>query len=178
MSFLIWNNQLEVDIQLLLSMKWFFYDRSFRIVHAPVFLSCFASDRRHMKGSDGHWIEEPPPHEPIVAQGNDFGIIIMKQWTCFSLNKQTIMSYVVIEWYTCEWKKLLSQNNSLICKIRFVPEWVIFFNTTLLGKWFGWIFYSRGYDGDDDDEPLDDGRCLPNLVVGGVPANTQQKLWV
>lgn len=44
------------------------YDRLFRIVHAPIFLSCFASDRRHMKGSDGHWIEEPPPHEPIVAQ--------------------------------------------------------------------------------------------------------------
>ncbi|CAK8570907.1 unnamed protein product [Lathyrus sativus] len=44
------------------------YDRLFRIVHAPIFLSCFASDRRHMKGSDGHWIEEPPTHEPIVAQ--------------------------------------------------------------------------------------------------------------
>ncbi|XP_058723955.1 protein N-terminal glutamine amidohydrolase [Vicia villosa] len=44
------------------------FDRLFRIVHAPIFLSCFASDRRHMKGSDGHWIEEPPPHEPIVAQ--------------------------------------------------------------------------------------------------------------
>lgn len=57
-----------------------------------------------MKGSDGHWIEEPPPHEPIVAQGNDFGIIIMKQ----SLNKQTIMSYVVIERYM-----LKNQNSHL-----------------------------------------------------------------
>lgn len=44
------------------------YNRLFRIVHAPIFLRCFASDRRHMKGSDGHWIEQPPPHQPIVAQ--------------------------------------------------------------------------------------------------------------
>lgn len=44
------------------------YNRLFRIVHAPIFLRCFASDRRHMKGSDGLWIEQPPPHQPIVAQ--------------------------------------------------------------------------------------------------------------
>lgn len=45
--------------------------RLFRVVHAPIFLRSFASDRRHMKDSDGNWIEEPPPHEPIVAEGND-----------------------------------------------------------------------------------------------------------
>ncbi|KAE9590139.1 putative protein glutamine amidohydrolase, alpha beta roll [Lupinus albus] len=44
------------------------YNRLFRVVHAPVFLRCFASDRRHMKDSDGNWIEEPPLHEPIVAE--------------------------------------------------------------------------------------------------------------
>ncbi|XP_057427375.1 protein N-terminal glutamine amidohydrolase [Lotus japonicus] len=44
------------------------YNRLFRIVHAPMFLRCFASDRRHMKVSSGNWIEDPPPHEPIVAE--------------------------------------------------------------------------------------------------------------
>ncbi|XP_014512759.2 protein N-terminal glutamine amidohydrolase [Vigna radiata var. radiata] len=44
------------------------YNRLFRVVHAPLFLRSFASDRRHMKDSGGKWIEEPPPHEPIVAE--------------------------------------------------------------------------------------------------------------
>ncbi|XP_047182610.1 protein N-terminal glutamine amidohydrolase [Vigna umbellata] len=42
--------------------------RLFRVVHAPLFLRSFASDRRHMKDSGGKWIEEPPSHEPIVAE--------------------------------------------------------------------------------------------------------------
>lgn len=50
-----------------------FDNRLFRIVHAPMFLRCFASDRRHMKVSSGNWIEDPPPHEPIVAEGNQLG---------------------------------------------------------------------------------------------------------
>ncbi|XP_021893306.1 protein N-terminal glutamine amidohydrolase isoform X1 [Carica papaya] len=47
-----------------------FYEKIefFRIVHAPVFLRCFASDRRHMKDSVGNWIAEPPAYEPIVAE--------------------------------------------------------------------------------------------------------------
>ncbi|GAB2267023.1 Protein N-terminal glutamine amidohydrolase [Dionaea muscipula] len=44
------------------------YRRYFRIVHAPVFLRCFASDRRHMKDSSGNWIADPPQHDPIVAE--------------------------------------------------------------------------------------------------------------
>ncbi|XP_027367120.1 protein N-terminal glutamine amidohydrolase [Abrus precatorius] len=44
------------------------YNRLFRVVHAPVFLRSFASDRRHMKDSDGNWVQEPPPHEPIAAE--------------------------------------------------------------------------------------------------------------
>ncbi|CAJ1967587.1 unnamed protein product [Sphenostylis stenocarpa] len=44
------------------------YYRLFRVVHAPIFLHSFASDRRHMKDSDEKWIEEPPPYEPIVAE--------------------------------------------------------------------------------------------------------------
>ncbi|RVW16549.1 Protein N-terminal glutamine amidohydrolase [Vitis vinifera] len=39
----------------------------FRIVHAPLFLHSFASDRRHMKNSDGNWISPPPAQDPIVA---------------------------------------------------------------------------------------------------------------
>ncbi|KAF6154980.1 hypothetical protein GIB67_004582, partial [Kingdonia uniflora] len=40
----------------------------FRVVHAPVFLCHFASDRRHVKDSDGTWIAQRPPYEPIVAK--------------------------------------------------------------------------------------------------------------
>ena len=43
--------------------------RFFRIVHAPIFLRSFASDRRHMKDSEGNWMYEPPEHDPIVAEG-------------------------------------------------------------------------------------------------------------
>ncbi|KAF6143721.1 hypothetical protein GIB67_030611, partial [Kingdonia uniflora] len=41
----------------------------FRVVHAPVFLCHFASDRRHVKDSDGTWIAQRPPYEPIAAKG-------------------------------------------------------------------------------------------------------------
>ncbi|KAK4839123.1 hypothetical protein QYF36_019311 [Acer negundo] len=44
------------------------YQRFFRIVHAPIFLRFFASDRRHMKDLAGNWIAEPPSYEPIVAE--------------------------------------------------------------------------------------------------------------
>ncbi|TXG70360.1 hypothetical protein EZV62_005295 [Acer yangbiense] len=42
--------------------------KCFRIVHAPIFLHSFASDRRHMKDPAGNWIAEPPSYEPIVAE--------------------------------------------------------------------------------------------------------------
>ncbi|KAB2631288.1 protein N-terminal glutamine amidohydrolase [Pyrus ussuriensis x Pyrus communis] len=42
--------------------------RCFRIVHAPIFLRFFASDRRHMKDSNGNWLRQPPLYQPIVAQ--------------------------------------------------------------------------------------------------------------
>ncbi|XP_015898157.1 protein N-terminal glutamine amidohydrolase isoform X3 [Ziziphus jujuba] len=45
-----------------------YQSRFFRIVHAPVFLQTFASDRRHMKDSVGNWIAEPPAYDPIVAE--------------------------------------------------------------------------------------------------------------
>ncbi|KAG5609345.1 hypothetical protein H5410_020626 [Solanum commersonii] len=44
------------------------FKRFFRVVHAPIFLRHFASDRRHMKDSAGNWIAEPPSHEAIVAE--------------------------------------------------------------------------------------------------------------
>ncbi|XP_044505752.1 protein N-terminal glutamine amidohydrolase [Mangifera indica] len=46
------------------------FHRYFRIVHAPIFLRYFASDRRHMKDSVGKWVAEPPKYEPIVAEDN------------------------------------------------------------------------------------------------------------
>ncbi|KAJ4979050.1 hypothetical protein NE237_009830 [Protea cynaroides] len=44
------------------------YQRLFRVVHAPLFLRFFASDRRHMKDSVGNWISQPPTYENIVAE--------------------------------------------------------------------------------------------------------------
>ncbi|PON38859.1 Protein N-terminal glutamine amidohydrolase, alpha beta roll [Parasponia andersonii] len=44
------------------------YQRFFRIVHAPIFLHHFASDRRHMKDSAGNWSAEPPTYDPIIAK--------------------------------------------------------------------------------------------------------------
>ncbi|CAD6333935.1 unnamed protein product [Miscanthus lutarioriparius] len=44
------------------------YARLFRVIHAPVFLRSFASDRSHMKDPEGNWIQLPPKYEPIVAE--------------------------------------------------------------------------------------------------------------
>ncbi|CAL5351545.1 unnamed protein product [Camellia sinensis] len=44
------------------------FQRFFRVVHAPIFLRSFASDRRHMKDSVGNWIAQPPAYEVIVAE--------------------------------------------------------------------------------------------------------------
>lgn len=44
------------------------YQRLFRVVHGPLFISNFASDRSHMKDSTGNWIHQPPAYEPIVAE--------------------------------------------------------------------------------------------------------------
>lgn len=44
------------------------FQRFFRIVHAPIFLRSFASDRRHMKDTAGNWLHPPPSYEVIVAE--------------------------------------------------------------------------------------------------------------
>lgn len=44
------------------------FQRFFRVVHAPLFLRHFASDRRHMKDSEGNWTAQPPAYEPIVSE--------------------------------------------------------------------------------------------------------------
>lgn len=41
------------------------YHRKFRVVNAPAFLSSFASDRSHMRGQDGSWLQSPPSYECI-----------------------------------------------------------------------------------------------------------------
>ncbi|RDY04145.1 Protein N-terminal glutamine amidohydrolase, partial [Mucuna pruriens] len=69
------------------------YYRLFRVVHAPLFLRCFASDRRHMKDSDGNWIEEPPPHEPIVAEdAHSYNIFIHADGTVHNLDEYNNIS--------------------------------------------------------------------------------------
>jgi len=42
------------------------YHRFFRVVPAAQFLHKFASDRRHMKKSDGTWMK-PPPDYPCIS---------------------------------------------------------------------------------------------------------------
>ncbi|XP_057784714.1 protein N-terminal glutamine amidohydrolase [Salvia miltiorrhiza] len=44
------------------------FQRVFRIVHAPIFLKSFASDRRHMKDPSGNWTATPPSYEVITAE--------------------------------------------------------------------------------------------------------------
>ncbi|XP_072984000.1 protein N-terminal glutamine amidohydrolase isoform X1 [Typha latifolia] len=44
------------------------YRRLFRVVHAPILLRYFASDRSHMKDPLGNWVSLPPTYEPIVAE--------------------------------------------------------------------------------------------------------------
>ncbi|KAK1427808.1 hypothetical protein QVD17_16503 [Tagetes erecta] len=44
------------------------FQRVFRVVHAPLFLSYFASDRRHMKDAEGNWMSPPPEYNAIVAE--------------------------------------------------------------------------------------------------------------
>jgi len=41
--------------------------RLFRVVHAPLFLQSFASDRSHMKDPTRNWIQLPPKYAPIMA---------------------------------------------------------------------------------------------------------------
>lgn len=58
-----------LDMLLRKKVVLFLHLRFFRVVHAPVFLLSFASDRRHMKDAAGNWIAEPPSYEAIAAQG-------------------------------------------------------------------------------------------------------------
>lgn len=41
------------------------YDPLFRVVPWPVAQAEFSSDRRHMRGPDGAWLQPPPPWAPI-----------------------------------------------------------------------------------------------------------------
>ncbi|PKA62587.1 Protein N-terminal glutamine amidohydrolase [Apostasia shenzhenica] len=44
------------------------YRRLLRVIHAPIFLRHFGSNRSHMKDSLGNWISSPPAYEPIIAE--------------------------------------------------------------------------------------------------------------
>ncbi|KAG8100941.1 hypothetical protein GUJ93_ZPchr0164g26838 [Zizania palustris] len=62
-------NQYVSDAIRPLSFGESIYRRLFRVIHAPIFLRSFASDRSHMKDHAGNWIELPPKYETIVAEG-------------------------------------------------------------------------------------------------------------
>ncbi|KAJ4779466.1 Protein N-terminal glutamine amidohydrolase [Rhynchospora pubera] len=51
-----------------LSFENSLYRRLFRVVHAPVFLRYFASDRSHMKDASGNWMALPPTYDPIITE--------------------------------------------------------------------------------------------------------------
>ncbi|MQL86158.1 hypothetical protein Taro_018686 [Colocasia esculenta] len=61
------NRYMAETFQPLLS-SYFMPNRYFRVIHAPIFLRCFASDRTHMKDHTGNWISPPPIYSPIVAE--------------------------------------------------------------------------------------------------------------
>ncbi|XP_020591670.1 protein N-terminal glutamine amidohydrolase isoform X2 [Phalaenopsis equestris] len=44
------------------------YKRILRVIHAPIFLQHFTSNRTHMRNPDGNWIAPPPNYEPIISQ--------------------------------------------------------------------------------------------------------------
>ncbi|KAL0910924.1 hypothetical protein M5K25_019020 [Dendrobium thyrsiflorum] len=44
------------------------YKRVLRVIHAPIFLQHFSSNRTHMRDPHGNWIAPPPNYEPIIAQ--------------------------------------------------------------------------------------------------------------
>ena len=44
------------------------YHRKFRVVPAERYLATFASDRRHMKNSEGEWLQPPPPWSCIKIE--------------------------------------------------------------------------------------------------------------
>ncbi|XP_063755543.1 protein N-terminal glutamine amidohydrolase isoform X2 [Eleginops maclovinus] len=50
------------------------YHRKLRVVPAQSFLSNFASDRSHMKDSDGSWKMPPPPYPPIHTTENQMNL--------------------------------------------------------------------------------------------------------
>lgn len=60
------------------------FQRVFRVVHAPIFLKSFASDRRHMKDPSGNWNATPPSYEVIAAEDG----------TVHNLNEYLAMSSV------------------------------------------------------------------------------------
>ena len=51
------------------------YRRFFRVIPADEYLRRFASDRRHMRRTDGSWKMPPPSYPPIVAADGDINNI-------------------------------------------------------------------------------------------------------
>ncbi len=51
------------SISLLMKFLWIF--RFYRVVDGETFLANFASDRRHMRHSNGRWVAPPPFYPPI-----------------------------------------------------------------------------------------------------------------
>ncbi|KAK9503491.1 hypothetical protein O3M35_010036 [Rhynocoris fuscipes] len=45
------------------------YERLFRVIPSNTYLTCFASDRSHMKRKDGSYMQEPPSYSPICTEG-------------------------------------------------------------------------------------------------------------
>ncbi|XP_078445573.1 amino-terminal glutamine amidohydrolase [Wolffia australiana] len=72
--------------------------RYFRLVHAPMFLRHFGSDRSHMKDSFGNWLSPPPSYDPIIAQDGTTNNI--KEYIEIQATDQVIDSSLVESLYS------------------------------------------------------------------------------
>jgi hypothetical protein len=59
----------------------------YRVVPGSIYLMHFASDRSHMKTSNGRWMVTPPALPPIQTEGELFFVILWDIYGIFSKKK-------------------------------------------------------------------------------------------
>lgn len=111
-SYCITNQDIRSDVYVNVGSKWFYIVikclqckivirdtaifRFFRIVHGPLFIKNFASDRRHMRDSAGNWISEPPSYEAIVTEGIYVYILLFHPSTLISYLLLVCLHFVLL----------------------------------------------------------------------------------
>jgi len=72
------------------------YHRLFRVIPSQDFLMTFASNRSHMKKSDGSWIKSPPGYEPISTPQSVHNLVYIPQFQLNPTNGTTCLSRTMI----------------------------------------------------------------------------------